>query len=103
MLCASQDGSDATESIEDSPYVLAALQRADTSSPRATLRSFIELTNTLYDEINSSGYFDRESPLYRPLERAILDCLDDSEIPAFAREQMAGEVAICLKRNFGSS
>jgi len=74
-----------------------AFQPADTSSPRATLKSFIDSVNELYRRIQTDKYLDRGSPEFRPLARRILDCLDVSELPDFAKGQFAGEVAVCLK------
>jgi len=70
---------------------------ADTSSPRETLRSFIEACNELSDIIHSEEFFDRTSPKHHPVAERILDCLDLSEIPAYARQEVAGEAAVCLK------
>ena len=38
---------------------------ADTSSPRDTLRSFIDACNEIHDLINSAKYFDRNDPRVR--------------------------------------
>ena len=67
------------------------------SSPQATLRSFIEACNELHEILQSEKYFDRNTWVHRALGRRILDCLDQSDLPAFARESRAGEVAACLK------
>jgi len=75
----------------------SALRPADTSSPRTTLKSFIDSCNELHQLIRTSKYFDRMSPGHRPLVHRILDCLDDRALPEYARESLAGEVAICLK------
>ena len=70
---------------------------ADTSSPRDTLRSFINACNEIHNLIEKTKYFDRNDPLHMAIADRILDCLDDSELPAFAREERAGEIAACLK------
>ena len=70
---------------------------ADTSSPRATLKSFIDSCNELHRRIQARKYMDRTSPQNRQLARRILDCLDVSELPEYAREANAAEVAACLK------
>jgi MscS family membrane protein len=76
---------------------LNAMRPADTSSPRATLRSFIDSCNELHRRIREATYFDRSSPKHHPLAVRVLDCLDTSELPEFAREELASEAACCLK------
>ena len=71
------------------------LKSADTSSPRSTLRSFIEACNEFHQVIRSQEFFDRSDAGHRAVSIRILDCLDQSELPAFARKQRAGEVAAC--------
>ena len=73
------------------------IKAADTSSPRATLRSFIDAVNETHDLIKSERVFNRNDPRHRELADRILDCIDQSEIPAFAQFQRAAEVAVCLK------
>jgi MscS family membrane protein len=70
---------------------------ADTSSPRATLLSFIDACNELHHVNKTDRYFDRSDPKYHWLGLRILDCLDYSELPDFAREDRAAEVASCFK------
>ena len=70
---------------------------ADTSSPRDTLRSFINATNELHALIQTNKYLDRRDPRHMAIAQRVLDCLDDSELPAFARIERASEVAVCLK------
>ena len=70
---------------------------ADTSSPRDTLRSFIDATNDSYDLIKKSGYVERNSPDAHALRARILDCIDASELPAFARRDRATDAAAALK------
>ncbi len=79
---------------EDDKYFI---KPADTSSPRATLISFIDSCNELNEQIRSTKYFDRNSPKHHPPAVRILDCLDDRELPEFAREHAVSEAAICLK------
>lgn len=76
---------------------LAAFRPADTSSPRATLRSFIRATNELHARLKSDSYLDRNSVKHRPLTLQILDCLDVSQLPQYDREATASEAALCLK------
>ncbi len=70
---------------------------ADTSSPRDTLRSFIKATNDLHALIQENKYLDRRQARHLAIAHRVLDCIDDSELPAFARTERAGEVAVCLK------
>jgi len=73
------------------------IRAADTSSPRATLQSFIDACNEIDRLIRAQKYFDRTTPEHAELAERVMDCIDMSELPAFAREQRAGEVATCLK------
>lgn len=70
---------------------------AETASPRATLQSFIDACNEFHTIVKSQRHLDRESTSQRPVARRILDCLDQSEIPEYAREEIAEEAAVCLK------
>ena len=70
---------------------------ADTSSPRATFRSFIDSCNDIYRRTRENRYLDRTSPHLRPLAERVLDCLDTSELPEYEKEEYAAEVAVCLK------
>ena len=84
------------------PHEAAAQERggikaADTSSPRDTLKSFIDACNEVYQLIQRERFFDRTGPEIADIGERILDCMDVSELAAFAREQRAGEVAACLK------
>lgn len=84
------------------PALLAAqeyvqIKAADTSSPRDTLRSFIDACNDLNDLIHSENFFDRTDMKHVGVVQRVQDCIDMSQLPAFAREDRAGEVAICIK------
>ncbi|WP_298868573.1 mechanosensitive ion channel family protein [uncultured Gimesia sp.] len=70
---------------------------ADTSSPRSTLKEFIDASNEIYGVVRDNKYIDRDSELIRSTAMRMLDCLDLSDLPAFASEARASEVAICLK------
>ena len=70
---------------------------ADTSSPRATMRSFIDACNETYNVIVSENYLDESNPRHARITANIVDCLDLTGIPAFAREHRATEIAICIK------
>ncbi len=75
----------------------SAMAPADTSSPRTTLTTFIDACNEFNQLRLSERYLDRDSPRFRPVVRRILDCLDVSQLPAYARIDQAGEAAVCLK------
>ena len=75
----------------------APFQPADTSSPRATLKSFIDALNEVHRRIRAERYVDRASPEHRPVIMRALDCLDVSDLPEYAREHLTAEVAVCLK------
>ena len=77
--------------------VALEIEAADTSSPRATLKSFIDVCNEIHQLILAEKYLDRTAPEHAELGARALDCIDMSELPAFAREERAGEVATCLK------
>jgi len=84
------------------PTLLAAQERseikaADTSSPRDTLRSFIDACNELNALIQRDKFFDRTASEHVSVSIRILDCIDTSKLPAFAREDRASEVATCIK------
>ena len=83
------------------PVWAAELKRpllpADTSSPRAMLKSFIDSCNEAFGHIKSTKYYDRSSPEHRALGLRILDCLDVQGLPEYARQLAAGEAAVCLK------
>ena len=70
---------------------------ADTSSPRATLKSFIDSCNELHARLIEDKHFDRNSAEHRPLAMRVLDCIDMSGLPEFDREISASEAAICIK------
>jgi len=70
---------------------------ADTSSPRTTLESFIDACNELYDLIKTDKFIRNNDELHLPISLRILDCVDSSELPAFARDERASEIAICIK------
>lgn len=74
-----------------------AIRVADTSSPRSTLKSFIDACNEINANIRDNGFLDRKSGENAENLNKILDCIDQSQLPAFAREERAAEVAACLK------
>jgi MscS family membrane protein len=74
-----------------------AITAADTSSPRDTLRSFIESCNEISENLNKQKYLDPRSPEYAAIVYRIIDCLDTSQLPAFSRDEYSAEVAVCIK------
>ncbi len=70
---------------------------SDTSSPRATLQSFIEACNELHRVTQEDRFFDRTSSTHKPLARRILDCLDLSQFAEYEREEAGSEAAVCIK------
>ena len=70
---------------------------ADTSSPRDTLRSFLDACNELCDRIRETGCNDRDRMDFRRVAQRATDCIDASELPVFARDQRTGEVVAALK------
>ena len=73
------------------------IKAADTSSPRATLKSFIDACNEIHQVIQTDKYLCRTAPEHAELAARALDCIDMSELPAFAREEHAAEAGVCLK------
>lgn len=73
------------------------LEPADTSSPRATLTTFLDNCNEIYAVIQSSNRLRRGNPRHDAIIERILRCLDLSQQPEFMRSHMAGESAVCLK------
>jgi len=73
------------------------LAPTDTSSPRATFEGFIASCNEVYAIIRAERSVRRKNPRVEILIKQILDCLDLSEQPEYARRQVGGEAAVCLK------
>jgi MscS family membrane protein len=73
------------------------LTAADTSSPRATLESFIDACNEVHERIQTERFLDRTSPERRLVTRRFLDCLDTRGLVEHTREHRATEAAVCLK------
>ncbi|MGI9517255.1 MAG: mechanosensitive ion channel family protein [Pirellulaceae bacterium] len=70
---------------------------ADTSSPRATLQSFLEAMNEVQSQMKTVRYFDRRNSRQMAAVNRALDCLNVSEMPEFVRNAAAAEAAVCLK------
>ena len=73
------------------------IKAADTSSPRDTLKSFIAACNEFHSLVRNDKFLDRSLPGHAHVAAQVLDCIDMTEIPAFAREHRATEVAVCIK------
>lgn len=73
------------------------LKPADTSSPRATLTSFIDSCNEIFEMILAVEQGKRRDPEFAPVVKRILDCLDLSELAEYSREAAGGETAVHLK------
>ncbi|MGI9472719.1 MAG: mechanosensitive ion channel family protein [Rubripirellula sp.] len=73
------------------------LSPTDTTSPRSTLQGFIDSCNEVYGSIERDRFIRRDHPEQRIIVRRILDCLDDSQLPEYAREYRSAEVATCIK------
>ena len=76
---------------------VSLLEFADTSSPRSTLRTFIDSCNMLHELLLDEEYLDQREPRHRAAAMRVLDCLDVSAMPAYAREEVAAEAAVCIK------
>ena len=70
---------------------------ADTSSPRATLKSLIDGCNEVHRLTKEHRYVDRKFPEHRAVARRVVDCIDDSELPEYARLEASAEAAIIIK------
>ncbi len=76
---------------------LHPLQPSDTSSPRATLTSFINSCNELYDLANSKKKNADSRSTFLPVAERIMDCLNLEEIPIELRDSVGVESAVFLK------
>ena len=75
------------------------LEAADTSSPRATLDSFMDACNDVYRVMREEGGRRRVVATHetRAIADRIIRCLDLSEQPAYLRDDVGREAAVCLK------
>ena len=67
------------------------LEPADTSSPRDTLRSYMEAWDDLYKQTHEEGEFAALAV------RRIISCLDLSDVAPALRRGVSAESAVCLK------
>jgi MscS family membrane protein len=73
------------------------LQPSDTSSPAATLNSFINSCNELFQLIGSGAVANEQDSEVLPAKERILDCLDLSQLPAEISGSAGLESALFLK------
>lgn len=73
------------------------LKTADTSSPRATLRSFIDACDELLRRFGQEGRSFRSEAERRALASRALRCLDLSEVPESVRTHVGQEGVVYLK------
>lgn len=83
--------------VHGSGLAAAEIKAANTSSPRGTLRSFIDACNEVSDLIQRERVLDRHAPKHARVRARIMDCIDLREMPTFAREHQAAEAAVCIK------
>jgi MscS family membrane protein len=73
------------------------LKTADTSSPQATLKSFIDTCHEWHRRFYGEGKSFRSEAERAALASRALRCLDLSEVPASVETSVGREVAVCLK------
>lgn len=73
------------------------IEPADTSSPRATLNSFIEACNALYGVVTTQPFRTWDRPENVAHYNRLVDCMDTSDVPGFEFQNMVSEAALSLK------
>ena len=73
------------------------LQPSDTSSPRATLTSFVDACNELYEILKAEEQRDGFMSNVLSAAERILDCLDLSGLPSELRDSSGVESGVFLK------
>lgn len=76
---------------------LHPLRAADTSSPRATLRSFLDASNEVYELARRGGRSVEFRSERRAAGKRVERCLDLSQQPPSIRDSVGAEAAILLK------
>jgi MscS family membrane protein len=76
------------------------LKPADTSSPQATLKSFIDSMNALYRTYKAKGSSERGSDARQDHLGRALRCLNLSKVPAKALEETENQAAVLLMEVF---
>lgn len=73
------------------------LAGAYTTSPRATLSSFLEACNEAYNIMQTGGWERSNDGRHDSVVNRIERCLDDSKIPPAIKGRVVREAAVCLK------
>ncbi|TWU14581.1 Low conductance mechanosensitive channel YnaI [Symmachiella macrocystis] len=73
------------------------LKTADTSSPRATLTSFLETFDEVHRRFYGEGRRFRSDATRRALSARATRCLDLRDVPESVRYNVGREAAVCLK------
>jgi len=73
------------------------LESADTSSPRATLASFLVVMHDVYEVARAEGRSYKSEAELAVEKNRVFRCLDLSELAPAVRRSLAKEAAICLK------
>ena len=81
-------------SVAEAPH---PLEPSDTSSPRATLTSFIDSCNEFHNLVKTGAQTDGVTSQFLAATERILDCLDLSELPNELRDSIGVESAVYLK------
>ena len=76
---------------------VSPLAPLDTSSPRATLKSFVATVDRVYVSLREEGLAARRRPANRQLIRQLLGCLDLTEIPSSLIRSEGIDAVVCLK------
>ena len=84
----------ATASADSDPY---PLQAVDTSSPRATLKSFRTACNECYRLIEQGKGKYRSNEDVHDIALQVLRCLNLSELPPAVKNNLGAQAAVCLK------
>jgi MscS family membrane protein len=82
---------------EASSQAVDPLTPSDTSSPRATFRSFLDASDELYAVVATAGGKGVEGPGFLAAADRIRDCLDLSELPKELRDSAGLEAGVFLK------
>ncbi|MEM9353253.1 MAG: mechanosensitive ion channel family protein [Planctomycetota bacterium] len=88
LLAASAVG----DTIENSP-----LEPADTSSPRAMLRGFMQDSELAYRVLLESGRAAENLETIEPVIRRLVQTCDMSEVPAYLHDYKVGEAIVCVR------
>ena len=86
-----------SQSTADEATVYHPLEGADTSSPRATLSSFLDACKDAHDIAMEPGYERGRSMRVRHAAYRAIRCLDLSGVPPTIEENVSSTAAVCLK------